>query len=134
MATNKTCFTCMHCKSWGYAGSLEEPPESGWECGLEGSDEEMDEIFMEYEHENGEIDERVADKCPYYEYYEPIEEEPLYDPLLTAEEIDELASVKSKADEEYLISIGHLDPVTGEPTDAYYRAADFAYDSWREKR
>ena len=45
----KSCFTCKNLKTWSYPGTLEDPPDEGWECGL---------LFNEHY-----ISDEVADAC-----------------------------------------------------------------------
>ncbi|WP_373540385.1 hypothetical protein [Chamaesiphon sp.] len=74
-----SCENCSHCHSWNFHGSIDEPPDSGWECHhLEHSDRRED-----FDHLSSDLEMvAIARDCPSYEQKVPeIDYDPdFYDP------------------------------------------------------
>ena len=74
-AANKTlesrsCFNCRLLKTWNYSATLEEPQDSGWECGNQEnqhwlSPEEEQEAENQGEKEFAQA---IAKSCPLYSF------------------------------------------------------------------
>ena len=71
--------------------------------------------------------------CYINNYFEPEPEPPIEEPL-TPEEERKIEQLREESERRRMIELGYLDEATGELTDAFYRAADFAYDCARERR
>ena len=54
--STKSCLNCIHCKAWDIPGTLEDPPEQGWEC-------KHPKVLIEDPEES----EDIADCCIFFE-------------------------------------------------------------------
>lgn len=130
----RSCSNCQHYRDWNFPGSHEEPPDHGWDCG---HPDPSNFPSVDFDEENAcETDEAAAQlyakDCPGYAYKAPSTAAPFddYEEPLTAEQLTELQRLAVESDTARLTEQGLLD-ADGQPTDAYFRAADDAYDAQR---
>ena len=67
---NKSCFTCKNLKTWDYPGTLEDPPDEGWDCGIKDYEptELIDEALDEIDEDIDAV--RLAKNCQRYEFFD----------------------------------------------------------------
>lgn len=93
----KSCFNCVNCVSWHHPGTLESPPDIGWECKLPfGTPYSDDMIDYDIECSNYSSDIEAATSyastCSHYEYgiEVDIEDDLFYDLKDIQSEVDKL--------------------------------------------
>ncbi len=70
-----SCFNCKNLKAWDFPGTLEDPPDSGWECGLSFvdediiTDEELESYLVDYDEDEAYAIGSAKD-CPGYQFFD----------------------------------------------------------------
>lgn len=133
-----SCDNCSNCVFAHYAvfpATQEEPEDTEFYCTNDGNAVLMH-LSQVQELYPGDVDGSLydgseAEGCPEYKLIvaESFGEDCF--PVLTSQEKRELDAMAESFAHQQAIERGWIDPVTGEPTDAYFRASDFAYDAAR---
>lgn len=128
-----SCWNCIHCHSWSYPATREDPGDSGWECQTEDEQEAIEALEEKYGHLLEDIAvTSIGAECPKYSCQAPERDydEP-EDNFMTEEDLVQLRAISEAEDLRHCAEMGWYNPVTKEFTDEYYRASDRAYDSHR---
>lgn len=126
-----SCWNCIHCHSWSYPDTREDPGDSGWECQSGDENGAIKALEEKYGHQlESTAVISIASECPKYSYQTP---ETDYEPdeLMTEAQLAELRAISEANDLQHCIDMGWYDVRTKEFTDEYYRASDRAYDASR---
>ena len=134
-----SCFNCRHLDP-GHSPTFDDPGD-GWGCKNEEMDQ-MPEEGVNFTGTDDEVAQAYAENCSGYEFFdweaqhrgeaEALAEDDRKMKALEPE-LEEMQRQGELAEEARLIGLGLLTP-DGNPTNEYYRQADFAYQVWRERR
>jgi hypothetical protein len=64
---NPACHNCKNFNTWHRLGTLEDPPESGWECGIGLA--QAEEICGQHTNEEV-VMVAIASQCPEYSFFD----------------------------------------------------------------
>ena len=128
-----SCFNCRHLDA-GHSPTFYDPGD-GWGCKNEELDQ-MPEEGVDFTGTDDEVAQAYAENCSGYEFFDWEAQhrgEALAEHDRKMPDLEEMRHQGELAEEVRLIGLGLLTP-DGNPTDEYYRQADYAYDAWRGRR